>query len=269
LPTRSEVRLITMPLTHCRSSGRVSNSGGHHDTFLMPSPIPLLSLFSFLDLLASAPIREDQSQPITGTFQVVGTRDNDINTYEGGPMFSGDRCATAIENVRAEIRTTNSMPVCHTERATVESSWPHRPASPSAPVTSSTPLPSVPGDTPIEGTHGESTRYGHVQTALSHSHHGCGRRTVRVAQRRGQFDCQASKGAVHHLDCAHRCGWHNFIPWRCRMRPWYNNRTSRSDHCWRDRGRSRQAAEARTEFCRRLGRSTGTGKWPSNHRGRG
>ena len=28
------------------------------------------------------------------------------------------------------------------------------------------------------------------------------------------------------------------------MRPWYNTRTSRSDHCWGDRGRGLQAAEA-------------------------
>ena len=103
---------------------------------------------------------------------------------------------------------------------------------------------------------------------MGHTHHHCDRRTARAAQHGGLLDCKASKGAVHRLDCAHHCGWYNFIPWRRRMRPWYNTRTSRSDHCCRDRGRGRQAAEACTEFRRRIGCSASASKRPSNHRGR-
>jgi len=115
------------------------------------------------------------------------------------------------------------------ERAIAESSWPHHFASACASATNSTPPPNV-GDmplvletTPIEGTLPVICLIT-CRQALSHSHHNCDRRTAHVAQRGGLLDCQASKGAIHRLDCAHHCGWHNFIPWRLRVRPWYNPR---------------------------------------------
>ena len=118
-----------------------------------------LTLFLFLDLLASAEIREEtQPQSVTGTFQAPGPRE-DINTYEGGPTISRDRCPPAIENVHTEILMTNGMTVCsilkdsmssvmfsesseeiEPERATAESSWPHHFAS-STSTTSGTPPP--------------------------------------------------------------------------------------------------------------------------------
>jgi len=96
-------------------------------------------------------------------------------------MISGDHCPEVVENVHAEMLTTNSMTVLlnskdfmtsmmfsarseeiKPERATVERFMPHRFASASAPATSSTPLPTVPGATPIEGKHFLIITYGHV-----------------------------------------------------------------------------------------------------------
>jgi len=93
-----------------------------------------LPLNLFLDLLASEEILEEtQPQSITSTSQAPGPRNEDINSYEGGLMISGDPCPPAIENVRTEETET--------ECATVERSWPHRFASASAPETSSTQIP--------------------------------------------------------------------------------------------------------------------------------
>ena len=78
----------------------------------MPSPIPLLPFFLFLDLLASAELREEtQPQSVTGAFQAPSPSDEDINTYESGLMISGDRCAPATEDVHTEMPTTNGMTV--------------------------------------------------------------------------------------------------------------------------------------------------------------
>ena len=130
----------------------------------------LLTLFLLLDLLASAEIREEtQPQSVTGTFQAPGPSE-DVNTYEGGPTISGDRCPPAIENVHTEIPMTNGMTgllnfkdsmssvmfsesskEIEPERATAESSWPHRFASASASATGSLPPPIVPEATHIEG----------------------------------------------------------------------------------------------------------------------
>jgi len=139
---------------------------------VFPIPIPLLSVFLFLDLLASAEIREEtQPQSITGTFQAPGPSDNDINTYEGGLKISRDRRLPAIEDVHPEVPATNGMTALpnskdfmssvmfsesseeiEPERTTVESSWPHRFTSASALATNSTQLPGV-GNTAIEGQH--------------------------------------------------------------------------------------------------------------------
>jgi len=224
--------------------------------------------------------------------------------HEGSRMILGDRGPPAIENVHTELSTTNGMTVLpnstdsmssvmfsesskeiEPERAAAESPWQHRFASTSARLSAPKATPVEPETTPIrpeagsielEATpiEGEGTAPGHLisitcRGALSRSPPDGASRTAHVAQRGGLLDYQASKGAVHPLDCAHHCGWYNFIPWCLRIRPRYNPRTSRSDHCWGDRARGRQAAEARTEFRRRFSRSTGAGKRPSNHRGRG
>jgi len=122
--------------THRQSSGRVQLGTQilAHDTSLMPSLIPFPPLNLFLDLLASVEIFEEtQPQSITSTSQAPGPRNEDINSYEGGPMISGDPCPPAIENVHTE--ETES------ECTTVESSKPHRFALASAPETTSTQIP--------------------------------------------------------------------------------------------------------------------------------
>jgi len=159
---------------------------------------------------------------------------------------------------------------------------PHRFAAASASATSSTSPPTIleatlnglentPNDLeamPTDGTLSCQLIMVMCRRVLSHNHFNRNKRTTRVAHHGGLLDCQAFKGVVHRLDCAHHCGRHNFIPWRRRMCPWYNTRTSRSDHCWRNRSRSRQVAEACTEFRRHLGCSAGAGK-RTNHRGYG
>jgi len=89
-------------------------------------------------------------------------------------MILGDPCSPAIENDHTEMPTTNGMIVLlnskdsmssvmfsesseeiepeEPERAAIESSWPHRFASASTSVASSTPSPIVLEATPIEGT---------------------------------------------------------------------------------------------------------------------
>ena len=80
----------------------------YHDISLMPSPTPLLYLFLFLDLLSSAEIREEtQLQSVTGASQAPGTKEEDINTYEGSRMILGDYCLPGIENVHIELSTTD------------------------------------------------------------------------------------------------------------------------------------------------------------------
>ena len=205
-----------------------------------------------------------------------------MDTSESGR----NRCHSVIENVHVEMRTTNSMTVLfdskdfmssvmfsagsEPERSTVEGPWSHRFASESAPATSNTPLPTVPNARPIEGMREVLSLWSRANRPYhKHSHHDYERRTARVAQRGGPLDCKASQSVVHRLDCAHHCGWHNFIPWCLCIRPWHHTRTSGSDHCWRDRGCGRKAAEACIEFRCRLGCSASAGKRPSSHRGRG
>lgn len=130
--------------THRRNSGRVQHATqivAHAS--LMPSFIPFLPLKNlFLDLLASVEILEEtQPQSITSTSQAPGPRNEDINSYEGGLMISGDPSPPAIENVHTEESES--------ECATVESSWPHRFSLASAPETS-TQIPG-PGEPPAEG----------------------------------------------------------------------------------------------------------------------
>ena len=140
--------------------------GGHHHTFLIPSPIHLLSSSLFLDSLASAKIREEtQPQPIPGT---PLPRDENINTYEGGLMISGEPCPPAIGTVQTEVPTTEGMIVLlnskdsmssvmfsesseeiEPECAKVESSRPHRFALASTPANSGTPPPIVLEATPM------------------------------------------------------------------------------------------------------------------------
>jgi len=47
--------------------------------------------------------------PPLPVFIFPGPRDKDINTDEGGPTISGDRCPPAIENVHTEIPMTNGI----------------------------------------------------------------------------------------------------------------------------------------------------------------
>ena len=122
--------------THRRSSSRIQHATQilARDTSLMPSLIPFLPLNLFLDLLASVEVLEEtQPQPITSTSQAPSPRNEDINSYEGGLMISGDPSPPAIENVHTEESES--------ECATVESSWPHRFALTSAPKTNSTQIP--------------------------------------------------------------------------------------------------------------------------------
>ena len=110
-------------------------------------------------MLASAEIRkETQPQSVTGTFQAPGPGDENIKTYGGGLVISGDRRPRAIEDVNTEMPTTNTMATVLNsidtvssmvfperseeigpERATAESSWPHRFASASASASSGSP----------------------------------------------------------------------------------------------------------------------------------
>ena len=249
----------------------------------MPFPVPIPSSILFIDLLASAEIREEaQPQSVTGPSQAPGPRDNEMDTDEGGH----DRCPSVIENVDVEILTTNSMSVLLDSKEftslamfsaggeseqTVESPWSHCFASANARATISTPLPTVPRARSIEGKR-SSTLWSRANRPYhKHSHHDYERRTARIAKRREPLDCKASEGVVHRLDCAHHCGWHNFIPWRLCIRRWHNIRTSRGDHCWRDRGCGRKVAEACTEFRCPLGcsASTSADRRSINHRGRG
>jgi len=134
----------------------------------MPSPLALLPLFLFLDLLASAEIREEaQPQSIAGTFQGPDPRGEDINTYESGVMISSDPCPPVIESDLTEMPTTNSMFVFlnseEPECGAVENSWPHRFAS----ATSSTSPPIVLEATPIEGT--VTLHSDHVPAGIYHA----------------------------------------------------------------------------------------------------
>ena len=214
-------------------------------------------------MLASAEIREDtQPQSVTGPFQAPGSED--INTYDGGLTISRDRCPPTIENVHTEISMTNGMTVllnseetpCHQycfQKVAKKSNPDVRELKALGHIIS----PRRGHQQPTEYQLSSKLRpskvgvyylidFSHVPAGIisSHSHHSHSHpdgdsdsHAACVAQSSGLLDCQASKGAVHRLDCAHHSGWHNLIPWSLRMRPRYNPRTSRSDYCWGNRPR--------------------------------